>query len=900
MYNTLLIVGMMIMKQYVLLIFVFFPFLVSAQTIINGSVVNKEGKPVTATVTVQIKGSNTIGSFTTSDKEGNYNLKYNETADSIVITVSGINIGKHKKTVINRSGRVDFVIDETPLELKEVKITQPKIKRTGDTLDYSVGAYIDQNDRVIGDILKKLPGIDVSESGRISYNGEPINKFYVENADLLQGRYGLAVNNIAAKDVATVQVMENHQPINVLRERVFSDAAAINLKLKESAKGTLAITGMAGLGYEPLLWNAELVAMYFAKVKQNMSAYKGNNSGNDVTGEFRSHYDYERIYLGHSSQLYVQSPSTPPVAQKRYLYNNINAFTVNQLIKIKENRECTINGLYYNDRLEKEGHSIYEQYFPGDSTLSIEEKVSSVNKINNAEIAVRLNVNENNYYLNNAFNFKGNWNNDRGLGNTKSAGIDETLSQYLDKPSFVVDNTLNMIKNVNKNSYNIHFSTGYASTPHTLTVTPAFINPVGEGNLSSITQNVHSKEFASVLRLSYGLRLGNFNLDYNVWGRAEITNMNTSLSGEYSPALPGMSDGNVVFADSMKNNIFYNNYSAGFNQSYSYKTNKFRASVELPLIYRLQTIDDRIPDKYSSDNKLLLNPSASISYDLTPELTVSAKANFNKSFGDMGSVYTGYIMHGYRSLLRNTIEKMFETRSGGTGASVGYRNALHALFINAGINYNRSWRNMLYGYNYDGITSIKTTTDRPTESEKYGLSFSVSKGLNFWSTTFRLSGNYSEGRGEQLIQDEVLNYRSENYGMSSSINMSPFSHCGLTYSISWAQNKNYVTERPERFPAIRRVSQEAKISVFITKMITVNMNVEHQYNSAVIDNNRHTSFADAGIKFRYKKLDLELEYNNIFNSKRYISASYNDISSYYYSYNLRPASVLLRARFKIK
>jgi hypothetical protein len=95
--------------------------------------------------------------------------------------------------------------------------------------------------------------------------------------------------------------------------------------------------------------------------------------------------------------------------------------------------ECTVNALYYNDRLEKEGHSIYEQYFAGDSTLRIEEKVSSTNRINNAEIAVRLNANEKDYYLNNALNFKGNWNNDRGFGNTKSAGIDEAISQHLNR-----------------------------------------------------------------------------------------------------------------------------------------------------------------------------------------------------------------------------------------------------------------------------------------------------------------------------------------------------------------------------------------------------------------------------------------------------------------------------------
>jgi hypothetical protein len=36
---------------------------------------------------------------------------------------------------------VDFVIDETPLELQEIKVSPMKIRRTGDTLDYSVAAY---------------------------------------------------------------------------------------------------------------------------------------------------------------------------------------------------------------------------------------------------------------------------------------------------------------------------------------------------------------------------------------------------------------------------------------------------------------------------------------------------------------------------------------------------------------------------------------------------------------------------------------------------------------------------------------------------------------------------------------------------------------------------------------
>jgi hypothetical protein len=876
-------------------VFFIFPFFVSAQTVINGSVKNLNGKPVAASMTVQSAENNAIAGFSTSDKDGNYNLKYKGTADSIVITASGINIGKHQKTVVNRSGRVDFVIDEKPLELKEIQISPAKIKRTGDTLDYSVAAYIDRNDRVIGDVIRKMPGIEVSKSGGISYNGKAINKFYVENMDLLQGRYGLAVNNISAKDVVTVQIMENHQPVKALRDRIIPDQAALNLKLKESAKGTVSLNGMAGLGYEPLMWNAELVAMYFAKKRQNISMYKGNNSGSDVTGEFRAHYDYERVLLGYGSQLYVQSPSTPPVSQNRYIYNSVNAFTVNQLIKVKEDWECTVNAQYYNDRITKEGHSIYEQYFAGDSTLRIEETVSSVNNISNAEIALRLNANEKDYYFNDALNFRANWNNDSGLGNTKSAGIDKTVSQHLDRPSFSVDNTLNVLRNIKKNdSYNIHFSAGYAVTPHTLTVTPLLYS-IGETNLSSLTQDVLSKEFASLLRTSYRIGYGYFDFDYSAWIRADVKKLNTELSGENG-------DIPVSFADSMKNDLFYGNYQTGLNQSYSYKnyTVGLRANISLPVTYLATSTDNRIPDRFTKYNKLLFNPSASISYDLTPELTLSTGASYNKSFGDMSSRYTGYIMHGYRTLFRNNDERPFESHSEGGNASLGYRNVFRTLFINAGINYRHLWKNILYGYSYQGIMNVKTNIDRPTESENYGINFNASKGFRFWNTTLRISGGYGEVNGEQLIQDEILNYRSENYSAGTSINMNPFSLFGLNYSINWSRNKTYTVERPERFPAIRGISQNARFSVFVTELITLNLSAEHQYSSAIHDGNRNTGFADAGIKFKNKKLDLELELNNIFNSKKYISASYSDISTYYYSYNLRPASVLLKVRFKLK
>lgn len=75
-------------------------------------------------------------------------------------------VGKHSRTVNNQSQQVDFIIDEQPLQLEEVTINALKIKQDKDTLNYLVGVYTDQNDRVIGDVLRQMPGIEVLESGK--------------------------------------------------------------------------------------------------------------------------------------------------------------------------------------------------------------------------------------------------------------------------------------------------------------------------------------------------------------------------------------------------------------------------------------------------------------------------------------------------------------------------------------------------------------------------------------------------------------------------------------------------------------------------------------------------------------------------------------------------------------
>lgn len=884
--------GILYKLPFVLFLFFSFPLMAFSQTVITGNIRDKKGEPLIATVMLQESHKPTVLGYATSNAAGNYTLKYEGKADSIKVVVTGMTIGKHSRTVPNRSARVDFaIVENKPVQLKEVTVNAQKIRKEGDTLNYLVSAYTNQNDRVIGDVLKKMPGIEVSSSGGVSYNGKAINKFYVENMDLLQGRYGIATNNIAAKDVATVQVLENHQPLKVLKGVVISDNAAINLKLKEKAKGTLAITGMAGLGYKPVLWNAELVGMYFKKKGQNITVYKGNNTGDEMKSEFRAHYDYERAMRSMPSVLGIQMAGVPPVSRKRYLDNTTHSLTANQLLKLKKGDEITVSALYCNDKIKKEGYSRYDQYLSIDSTLTIAESIHSLSKINNLEIAIRYNQNKDNYFLNNAFNMKANWNDSRASGLTQSnSGVDEVISQNLDRPEFLVDNTLDLVKKIKNRYYKLYFSTAYGQASESLTVHPA--DYLGLNGYKSFDQQASSENIAAVLRLSYGIRKGYVTLDYGLWSRIDLQKTNTELTGFNAAGTE------ITAVDSLKNHLWYNTYQAGITQNYTYQKGKIKANAAIPISYWGLNVKDSYAENLSPQSKLTVTPKVFALYDISQMFALSASAAFDKSYGDKNLCYSGYILKNYRSLERSTNDNLLKNRSSSASFSVNYRNPFKALFINGGIGYSYSSSNLLYGYDYSGIMRIMTSRVRPTDSKGYSFKFNSSKGFDFWTSTIRLGMQYRTGNNTQLIQGEAIKYKSENYLLTPGFNISPISLISLNYSLSWSKSRNYIKNQPAGFSAIENIFQNGQLSIFPSKKLTINLNAEHRYNSAA--GRKKTSFADAAVKWKNKQVDWEITMNNIFNSKQYVSASYSSISSYYYAYELRPFSILVKNRFKIK
>ncbi|MDE7379218.1 MAG: hypothetical protein K2N13_09750 [Paraprevotella sp.] len=884
-----------------------------AQTIIEGTVLGAQGKAVDAYVMVSQKETGIIIASANTNSKGEYKLEIQSKTDSLTVTAAGMNIGQMAKVIANRSQRLNFSVKEESVKLKEVAVRAQKIRQSGDTLNYLVGAYQQQGDRVIADVLKRMPGIEVSDNGGIKYNGKAIKKFYVEEMDLLQGRYGLATNNINAQDVATVQVLENHQPVKALQGKTLTNDVAINLKLKNSAKGTLAVNTMLGGGIQrsggwgfgphPLsdgqntigknpLWTAEAVSMYFAKRRQNMTLYKGNNTGNDVSKELTQHYSsINSVNLYPFCPTDAVMPGGSGLPQQRTFDNHSHILTMNHLEKLFTDTEAGLNIAYYNDRIRCEGSSESDHFTGDNSRLLTSETMTSETKINNLNVQARYNWNAPNGFVANVLKFDTHWNSDHveGLLSSERTGTapmgygDERVRQHFDRPRLSVSNTFNTIRNIGRHTLDLHFSAGYSQRPNTLAVD---IDSLQEGTSTGYRQDVTSRHIAGNLHTNYDFRFGAFTLNYGVMAHASLHGIETDLDG--------FEAGN----HSLRNDLWYNTYEVVIGQHYKFVQGHWRLSLGCPLNLYTQTLDDRIREDKHSYVHLLVTPNVSANYEWC-DWTANVSANYSKTVGDPGGIYSGYIMNNYRSFQRSYVEQLSETDRMGAGASIGYRSSLTATFLRLNGSYSHTRDNQTYGTSYEGATSVVQAVDRRTEADSYKLGFDGSKGFDWLQSTLRAFCGYGYSTSERLIGGTVYPFhsRSASAGAGGTITPLPWLNFVLSSGYSWnISQTNGSIDNPAQ--TVRSASQRLKVNVYVTKQLTLAASVEDNYNNLTTEN-RHAWFGDATAKLKLKHVDLELQMNNIFDQRRYTRVNYSGLDIYTQTSQLRPRNIIGTIRFKL-
>jgi hypothetical protein len=282
-----------------------------------------------------------------------------------------------------------------------VVIKAPNILQKGDTLVYNVKQYADAQDRTIADVLKKMPGVEVAESGQVKYNGEPINKFYIEGSDFLEGRYGIATNNISHRDVKSVEIMENHQPVRALDGIEFSEQAGLNIRLQEDAKLRWVGVANGGTGFSPFLYDASLFAMHIAGKRQDMETIKFNNTGWNPASQ-NTRFTYDKLFgSAYQSDLLLDYISvgnlSTPLDEKRTRFNHSVFFNTTHSVKLNSDYDVRTNLTYEGNKLDF-ARKAHTDYFDPSIAPFIESE-NILNRTHKLSGQVVLQANKPKYYL---------------------------------------------------------------------------------------------------------------------------------------------------------------------------------------------------------------------------------------------------------------------------------------------------------------------------------------------------------------------------------------------------------------------------------------------------------------------------------------------------------------------
>lgn len=862
----------------------------SAQVTIFGQIREKDSDKGVADVNVMLQNDNCtlLYDYAISDADGNYSVSYSGDDQTIKIIITGFNIKGESKSIIVKSQQVDFDVEYSALEIREVVVNAESVHRQADTLTYNVSSFINVTDRSIGDVLRKMPGLSVAESGEVKYNGKPISKFYIEGLDMLRGSYGIATNNIRAEDIAQVEVYENHEAIKSLRGVTIPTQAALNIRLKENVKGTWNGTLLLGGGYKPWMWNGEASVMFFGREFQTLNVFKTNNMGEDVSREFRSHYGG---FGGVESMLGIHKPSSPNIRQSRYLENNIFATSLNAISKLGSELTFSVNANYLHDMQHSKGSSITTYNLPSSTPITIHEATTASHLVDRCDFTAQLESNAERYYLSERISFAGAWNRDNGVVDSDG----EIVSQYFKLPKISVGNNLNIVRRWDKWIINFYSDINYDTQPAVLEVRPMMFEDIIEvdDEHPNAVQTLYGRRFVANnhMQTTYKMRRWSFMLTTQLNANVEWMESSLNAMAESGNTLPA--------PISLRNDIFWSRYDIAVTPSVQYSLGQklvIQADVPLDLMW-LRSASRIEQTTIANKTKLICSPSVSLNSNIMHNLKLSAQADYNEFYGTLYDSYPGYIMTDYRVIQRKDGD-ISRTQYQNYTLSLSYGNAIDVLFANFDAGYFISHRNLMYNTNYRGSLSEIEAVDIPSRSNGYSASGNISKRFEVIGTTATLSGGWTQTWSQLLRDNELIlsDYRMLNGELK--LNTRFTRAVRLDYVAAYNRGISYIDD--EQLSAIDIFKQRADLDFIIAEKVICRLGAEHYLNTSIEGSSRNTVFVDASVRLKAKRVEYSIEARNILNNRVFVNTTNNDITGYVYSYELRPASIVFKIKFSLK
>lgn len=866
------------------------------QLIVSGKLMDSLRKPVAgATLSLLKKDSDIIISYDITTENGNFRIELDKKPTGL-LQLSIVAIGFHPKTVNidDKSSGLIIILDWQLRTLPNVTIKNRKtfLNMKPDTASYITDDLVQKQDRTIENVIRRIPGIDIDVSGKISFNGKSLSNFYIDGDDLVSDRYGIATRSVRPEMVQSIQIINNHNPLKVLESATVSDAVAINLNLKDNARmklmGDIGVAAGTQQNYKGLL-----NLLTFKKQYKAINYIKTNNAGLDLSMEIRQQNLSDILKMLENQEpkpmLSISGNAIPGIGQHRLLFNRSTLVSVNNSFRNRRDRQVKLNINYLSDQQNRLAtlQSLY--IIPSGPVSYNEQKMQSIGfRYLHGEMSIT--ENKKNYYYKNTL-----------FAELSSSPIQESIlingtglqQQYKGKPVNISNELIMIRKRSSATITELNSYIQYRSLQERLQINPglndSFFNkgqPYAELEQQTSIPGLFQHQSFSVRKVGTPLLQRYKSGVIGQWQR---------LESQINITEPSMNQHSLN--DSFMNRIGWNHLKIYVRAEYDYISDRSQVSLNLPL--SLYHIGKTVSPKREQLNRFIFSPMLRWKYYIGKESTVQMNYQYNEIPVTIQESYDGFVLTNYLNLLRWSLplvtNRMHSMNVGWTGVKTP---KMINAFVNVG--YSAGTTAFVPQYLFFNTLQLQIMKEGIYHTDNRYFTAGVSKYLFSLRTTVSGKIQVHQNRYNQVQQSipaRLLDIQ-ENY--SGKIQSKVSKAFTIAWNFSYLNNNSSNTTQPN-LPKqeTKQWMQQAELNFFPGNNFQFRITCEQyrlKQNGQLVNK---AFLGDMQLRWSIPKYKAELgfECQNLTNQQIFSTASVNGYNLQQTTYPLRPRILLFSAQF---
>ncbi|WP_336127588.1 hypothetical protein [Mesoflavibacter sp. CH_XMU1422-2] len=856
-----------------------------AQTI-SGTVSDSKGNPIKANILIKDPNKKEdVSEFVIAQKGiFNYKLKKKYSTNGLLLEVTAIGYKKYEKLIkaieLKKNINFDIILLKEEVEkLEEVFLESRKrpFSIKNDTVVYNVESYKDGTERKVEDLLKKLPGIEISDDNNIiKYRGKSIETVTIEGDNLFDYNYSIGTKNINIDLVKEIEAIENYSENKLLKGIENSDKVILNLKIKEN-KTDLSVTTDIGFGdfpdvnKTPINLSSNLLAINkkhksflittYNNVGENSSPF--NYSGN----QFNLEQLKENQYLAKQiiPELYL------PLVTKNNLSNINNQFfgNLNSIFTFSEKIKTKINLYFISDRIRSDQLSesnirINNQEFNTFDNNLIEKKPIQYR----GDIELKFNTSETSLL---EYNLSLR---DESIDTNASilSNQENDFRSYLESTNTFLKQNLDYTKKISKKeALQIKITNTTNILGQNFNIQPSTLNDLDFGYDVQNNNNKKQNTSLKALFLGKGIKNNKYSIDFGFKLNNESFNSNLFSQNNTQIVTIEDSTNNLDY----KKNVFYT------NGSYNWRLGKFTITPN----YSLKYIDQILEQEFSSSksHNLVFEPSITIAYKVDRTSYFNLTSGLNRNTSSLQYFFTNQILIDNR-LVKKNIPNISLQKNKTINLFFSKNDLFNQLELYLGASYTKQKGNI---FNNVSITENTTEIENfflPENTENIAINLNFSKLITFLKTNVKLSSNYSIFNSKNIVNNSGLRNNKSVFSSNSF-----FLKTAFNLPINLENKTTYILQENKNTSTFLNKSIENNLKLIFKPYKEISGTISYDYFVPSLKNKiNNFSFLNSEIIFKPKNKNWMLNISgiNLLNQNYFIQENTTDISNNSFRINL--------------